>query len=109
MALQLGKEACEHDDLFTVVANDVGNTDDAEASQFWQSSDVVGFSDYQRLFMFLESTPDHEKDAAKKASDIADLLRSEAYVRDQVVEGKVRPLSRVVPPEDRIVEPEMYV
>ena len=46
-----------------VVAADVGSTDDPQALAFWQSSDVLGFSDYQRLFMFLEHADAAEKEA----------------------------------------------
>merc|ERR1719191_2195819 len=54
MAEQLGTEALEHEDLLSVVAGDIGSTDDPDAMPFWQSSDVLGFSDYSRLFMYLE-------------------------------------------------------
>ena len=46
-----------------VVAADVGSTDDPQALAFWQSSDVLGFSDYQRLFMFLEHADTAEQEA----------------------------------------------
>ena len=46
-----------------VVAADVGSTDDPQALAFWQSSDVLGFSDYQRLFMFLEQADSEEQEA----------------------------------------------
>ena len=46
-----------------MVAADVGSTDDPQALAFWQSSDVLGFSDYQRLFMFLEHADAAEKEA----------------------------------------------
>mmetsp|Transcript_18969 Transcript_18969/g.40753 ORF Transcript_18969/g.40753 Transcript_18969/m.40753 type:complete len:1467 (+) Transcript_18969:81-4481(+) len=92
MAQQIGTEALEHEGLLHVVAEDVGSTDDPAALPFWQSSDVLGFSDYQRLFMFLETAgePEAEDDAAQQARELAEKLRSEAYVKDQVVEGKWR-------------------
>lgn len=46
-----------------MVAADVGSTDDPQALAFWQSSDVLGFSDYQRLFMFLEHGDAAEQEA----------------------------------------------
>ena len=46
-----------------MVAADVGSTDDPQALAFWQSSDVLGFSDYQRLFMFLEHADAAEQEA----------------------------------------------
>merc|ERR550537_51611 len=54
MAEQLGTEALEHEDLLRVVAGDVGGTDDPQALAFWQGSDVLGFSDYEKLFTYLE-------------------------------------------------------
>ena len=42
----------------------MGSTDDPQALAFWQSSDVLGFSDYQRLFMFLEQADSAEQEAA---------------------------------------------
>merc|ERR1712196_211997 len=90
MAEQLGTEALEHEDLLGVVAGDIGSTDDADALPFWQSSDVLGFSDYQRLFMYLEQTQKAEEEAEKKAKDFVQKLRSEEYKADQVIEGKWR-------------------
>merc|ERR1719326_235360 len=83
MAEQLGTEALEHEDLLSVVANDIGSTDDPDAMLFWQSSDVLGFSDYQRLFMYLEQ-------AQNKAKEMAAKLLNEDYRKDQVVDKKWR-------------------
>lgn len=52
-----------------MVAADVGSTDDPQALAFWQSSDVLGFSDYQRLFMFLE----HGDAAEQEAGELREL------------------------------------
>merc|ERR1740138_1589587 len=90
MAEQLGTEALEHEDLLSVVAGDIGSTDDADAMPFWQSSDVLGFSDYQRLFMYLEQTQKSEEEVENKAKDFVQKLCSEEYKADQVVEGKWR-------------------
>jgi len=94
MAEQIGTEALEHEDLLRVVANDIGSTDDPQALPFWQSSDVLGFSDYQRLFMFLEQSGRKEeamsKDAVRQAQDTVKRLKTEEYVKDQVVDGKFR-------------------
>merc|ERR1712139_35245 len=76
MAEQLGPEALEHEDLISVVANDVGSTEDPEATPFWQSSDVMGFSDYQRLFMYLEQAQKAEEEAEAHAKDLAEKLCS---------------------------------
>ncbi|CAE7571809.1 CHR24 [Symbiodinium natans] len=89
LAEQIGTEALEHE----VVAADVGSTgstDDPQALAFWQSSDVLGFSDYQRLFMFLEQTDSEEQEAVEQARELAAKLKSEEYVKDQVVQGKWR-------------------
>mmetsp|Transcript_37515 Transcript_37515/g.113355 ORF Transcript_37515/g.113355 Transcript_37515/m.113355 type:complete len:340 (-) Transcript_37515:85-1104(-) len=105
MAQQIGTEALEHEELLQVVAGDIGSTDDPAALPFWQSSDVIGFSDYQRLFMFLEQAEQGEEEAARRAKDFAERLKSEEYVKDQVVEGKWRASQRDsrtkenVPPE----------
>jgi len=93
MAQQLGTEALEHKDLVKVVTADVGGPDDQRASAFWQSSDVAGFSDYERIFAYLESVSDAEdldegRNAAEKARVCAEMLRSEEYVKDQIVERK---------------------
>mmetsp|Transcript_120837 Transcript_120837/g.188763 ORF Transcript_120837/g.188763 Transcript_120837/m.188763 type:complete len:1127 (-) Transcript_120837:97-3477(-) len=91
MSEQLGVDALEHEGLLNVVADDIGSTDDADAMPFWQSSDVLGFSDYQRLFMYLEQTQKaEEEEVEKKAKDFVQKLRSEEYVADQVIEGKWR-------------------
>jgi superfamily II DNA or RNA helicase len=90
MAEQLGTEALEHEDLLSVVAGDIGSTEDPDAMPFWQSSDVLGFSDYQRLFMYLEKVEKAEEDTESQAKEMADKLRSEEYKKDQVVEGKYR-------------------
>jgi len=94
MAEQIGTEALEHEELLKVVANDIGSTDDPQALPFWQSSDVLGFSDYQRLFMFLEQTGRGEEEAENKAKALAARLRNEEYVKDQVLEGKWRASAR---------------
>merc|ERR1719271_296479 len=73
MAEQLGTEALEHEDLLSVVAADIGSTDDPDAMPFWQSSDVLGFSDYQRLFMYLEQVQKgEEEEAERKAKAITE-------------------------------------
>mmetsp|Transcript_11971 Transcript_11971/g.28593 ORF Transcript_11971/g.28593 Transcript_11971/m.28593 type:complete len:961 (-) Transcript_11971:198-3080(-) len=90
LAEQIGTEALEHEDLLRVVAADVGSTDDPQALAFWQSSDVLGFSDYQRLFMFLEQADSEEQEAVEQAKELAAKLKSEEYVKDQVVQGKWR-------------------
>lgn len=94
MAEQLGTEALEHEDLLKVVAGDIGSTDDPQALPFWQSSDVLGFSDYQRLFMYLEQYQGGEEEVKKTAKDLVESLRNEDYVKDQVVDGKWRPNAR---------------
>merc|ERR1719321_1250091 len=53
MAQQLGSSALEHGELLDRVQQDVGSPDDEEAS-FWRSTDILGFSDYQKLFTKLE-------------------------------------------------------
>jgi len=90
MAQQIGTEALEHEDLLRVVAGDIGSTDDPAALPFWQSSDVVGFSDYQRLSMFLEQAEPNEEQAAEQARGFIERLQSEEYLKDQVVDGKFR-------------------
>jgi len=96
MAEQIGTEALEHEELLKVVAGDIGSTDDPQALPFWQSSDVLGFSDYQRLFMFLEQAQqrenEHEKEegAVNKAKEMTVKLKSEEYKKDQVIDGKWR-------------------
>jgi len=94
MAEQIGTEALEHEELLRVVAGDIGNTDDPQANQFWQSSDVLGFSDYQRLFMFLEQAKREEEEAVQKAKECTARLKGEEYVKDQVIEGRWRPRDR---------------
>jgi len=88
MAEQIGTEALEHEDLLRVVASDIGSTDDPDALPFWQSSDVLGFSDYQRLFMFLERAGQGEEDVVQQAKAMAAKLKEEEYIKDQVVENK---------------------
>lgn len=90
MAEQIGTEALEHEDLLKVVAGDIGSTDDPLALPFWQSSDVLGFSDYQRLFMFLEQANNEDMEVVQKAKAMTARLKSEDYLQDQVVEGKWR-------------------
>jgi len=90
MAEQIGTEALEHEDLLRVVAGDIGSTDDPQAMPFWQSSDVLGFSDYQRLFMFLEQADKEEEHAGEKAKALTAKLTNEEYVKDQVLDGKWR-------------------
>merc|ERR550537_2131826 len=72
MAEQIGAEALEHEDLLKVVASDIGSTDDPDALTFWQSSDVLGFSDYQRLFMFLEQANEEEVEAVQHAKELTE-------------------------------------
>jgi hypothetical protein len=90
MAEQIGSEALEHEGLLQVVAGDVGGADDPDASEWWQGSDVQGFSDYQRLFMFLEQSKSSEEDAVEQAKRMTGKLQREEYVKDQVVESKWR-------------------
>lgn len=90
MAEQVGTEALEHEGLLGVVANDIGGTDDPDAMPFWQSSDVLGFSDYQRIFMFLEQVQKGEEEAETCAAEMTQKLRNEEYQPLQVVEGKLR-------------------
>merc|ERR1719247_547835 len=90
MAEQLGTEALEHEDLLSVVAGDIGSTDDPDAMPFWQSSDVLGFSDYARLFMYLEQVSKAEEEAEHRAKEMVEKLRDEEYRKGQVVEGKFR-------------------
>jgi len=94
MAEQIGTEALEHEGLLQVVANDIGSTDDPQALPFWQSSDVLGFSDYQRLFMFLEQKEGEEEKAQEKAKALTARLTGEEYLKDQVVEGRLRGASQ---------------
>merc|ERR1719326_329962 len=76
MAEQLGTEALEHEDLLSVVAGDIGSTDDPDAMPFWQSSDVLGFSDYSRLFMYLEQAQKaEEEDVEGRAKEMTEKLR----------------------------------
>mmetsp|Transcript_38899 Transcript_38899/g.70148 ORF Transcript_38899/g.70148 Transcript_38899/m.70148 type:complete len:992 (+) Transcript_38899:42-3017(+) len=90
MAEQIGTEALEHEDLLKVVAADVGETDDPDALTFWQSSDVLGFSDYQRLFMFLEQADkdEQQEEAEGQAKELTARLTGEEYVKRQVLAGK---------------------
>merc|ERR1740138_1939156 len=90
MAEQLGTEALEHEDLLSVVAADIGSTDDPDAMPFWQSSDVLGFSDYSRLFMYLEQAQKAEEDVESKAKQMTDKLCNEEYKTNQVRDGKWR-------------------
>jgi superfamily II DNA/RNA helicase len=90
MAEQLGTEALEHEGLLGVVAADIGSTDDPAAMPFWQSSDVLGFSDYSRLFMYLEQAQKAEEEAENRAKEITSKLRNEEYKKDQVLDGKFR-------------------
>ena len=64
-----------------MVAADVGSTDDPQALAFWQSSDVLGFSDYQRLFMFLEHADAAEKEAFGEVNMCKDCIISTNHVR----------------------------
>eukprot|EP00928_Gymnodinium_smaydae_P033867 TRINITY_DN2413_c0_g11_i1.p1 TRINITY_DN2413_c0_g11~~TRINITY_DN2413_c0_g11_i1.p1 ORF type:complete len:1021 (-),score=217.97 TRINITY_DN2413_c0_g11_i1:654-3350(-) len=92
MAEQLGTEALEHEALLRTVAADVGGTDDEQALAFWQSSDVLGFSDYEKLFAYLEQSQSErpEEDVTERARELSERLRTEAYKTNQVVEGKWR-------------------
>jgi superfamily II DNA/RNA helicase len=93
MAEKLGTEALEHEELLRTVAGDVGGTDDEQALAFWQSSDVLGFSDYEKLFAYLEQTQTSEpveEDVAEKARELSARLRTEQYKTNQVVDGKYR-------------------
>eukprot|EP00930_Biecheleria_cincta_P005047 TRINITY_DN10596_c0_g3_i3.p1 TRINITY_DN10596_c0_g3~~TRINITY_DN10596_c0_g3_i3.p1 ORF type:complete len:1096 (-),score=248.22 TRINITY_DN10596_c0_g3_i3:301-3312(-) len=90
MAEQIGTEALEHEDLLKVVAGDVGSTDDPDSMAFWQSQDVLGFSDYQRLFMFLEQTDKEEEQAVEQAKELTAKLKNEEYVKDQCFQRRVR-------------------
>jgi len=93
MAEQLGTEALEHEELLRVVAGDVGGTEDPNALAFWQSSDVLGFSDYDKLFLYLEQVKKEELkgdegDAGDKARALSESLQSEQYKKNQVMDGK---------------------
>jgi len=90
MAQLLGTSALEHEELLKTVMEDVGDPEEAEASPFWQSSDLLGFSDNQRVFMYLEHAQEAQEDAEEKAKAIAARLKNEEYLKDQVVEGKFR-------------------
>merc|ERR1719253_2512117 len=92
MAEQLGTEALEHEDLLKVVAGDIGGTNDPQALPFWQSSDVLGFSDYSRLFAYLEQAkePENEEGVETKAKALSAKLQDEEYLKDQVVDNKFR-------------------
>jgi SNF2 family DNA or RNA helicase len=98
MAAQIGPDALEHEELLNVVACDIGSTDDPQALPFWQSSDVLGFSDYSRLFSFLEQAKkeedEKEKESLVQAKRKVDILKNEEYVKDQVVENKFRKFYR---------------
>jgi len=91
MAEKIGTDAQEHEELLKVVVGDIGGTDDPQAMPFWQSSDVLGFSDYQRLFMFIEQLEPADKEEGEqvvlRAKNLAASLQSEKYVKDQVVTG----------------------
>jgi hypothetical protein len=100
MAAQIGPDALEHEDLLNVVAGDIGSTDDPQALPFWQSSDVLGFSDYSRLFSFLEQAKREDEDSVVHAKQKLDLLKNEEYVKDQVVENKFRKFYRDVSKEN---------
>lgn len=90
MAEQLGVEALEHEGLLEIVAHDIGSTDDPDAMPFWQSSDVLGFSDYQRLFMYLEQAQKGDAASSDKASQMVEKLTNEEYRKDQIVDNKYR-------------------
>jgi len=110
MADKIGTEALEHEELLSVVAGDVGTPDDQQALPFWQSSDVVGFSDYQRLFMFLEqANQGEEEEVAQKARAATARLRSEEYLKDQVMDGKTRfrELKENMPPQQAEAKQEL--
>eukprot|EP00932_Pfiesteria_piscicida_P011126 SRR837773.22235.p1 GENE.SRR837773.22235~~SRR837773.22235.p1 ORF type:complete len:187 (-),score=88.96 SRR837773.22235:1-492(-) len=94
MSAQIGQEAFEHAELLKVVMADVGDTQDTQAEAFWQSSDVEGFSDYNRLFMFLEHMKDADEAAQSRARQMAEQLRSQKYIKNQVLEGKFRASAR---------------
>eukprot|EP00929_Paragymnodinium_shiwhaense_P041736 TRINITY_DN21679_c0_g1_i1.p1 TRINITY_DN21679_c0_g1~~TRINITY_DN21679_c0_g1_i1.p1 ORF type:complete len:125 (+),score=44.33 TRINITY_DN21679_c0_g1_i1:109-483(+) len=86
-------QALEHEELVQVVAGDVGSPEDAAAESFWQSSDMLGFSDYDKLFMYLEEAHTTEvvadgESLEEKARAISEHLRNEEYKKDQVTEGK---------------------
>merc|ERR1719329_52462 len=90
MAEQIDKDALEHEGLLNVVASDVGGTDDPDALPFWQSTDVMGFSDCARLFMFIEQSQEMDAKGADKAKELAAKLRGEEYVADQVLSQKLK-------------------
>merc|ERR1712137_1400346 len=90
MAQLLGTSALEHEELLKTVMEDVGEPEEAEASPFWHSADLLGFSDNQRVFMYLEHAQTAQEDAEEKAKAMAARLKSEEYLKDQVVEGKFR-------------------
>jgi len=90
MANQIGVEAQEHAELLQVLIDDIGSSDDPAALSFWDSSDLLGISDYQRLFMFLEQKQGLEEKAEQKAKVLSQKLQEEEYVKDQVLEGRLR-------------------
>lgn len=90
MAELLGTEALEHEGLLETVAGDIGSTEDPDALPFWQSSDVLGFSDYQRLFMYLEQAQKPGEQVESRAKEMSSKLCNEEYNKNQVIEGKLR-------------------
>jgi hypothetical protein len=93
MAQQLGNHALEHGDLLATVQEDVGDPEDEQAL-FWRSTDILGFSDYHKLFTKLEeleASPEDNGSAHQKAQAIADALQGEEYMKDQVENGLLKP------------------
>jgi len=91
MAEKIGTDAQEFPDLMQVVVGDLGGAEDPQSHAFWQSSDVLGFSDIQRLFMFLEQLEpaggEEGEQIVLKAKNLAESLQNEEYMKDQVVAG----------------------
>jgi len=106
MAEQLGTEALEHEGLLSVVAADIGSTDDPAAMPFWQSSDVLGFSDYSRLFMYLEQAQKAEEEAESRAKEITSQLCNEEYKKGQVLDGKLRANKKEVVVDENVAPEE---
>lgn len=90
MAQQIDKDALEHEGLLSVVAGDVGGTDDPDALPFWQSTDVMGFSDCTRLLAFVEQSQEADGNTAGRAKELAEKLCGEEYVADQVLSQKLK-------------------
>eukprot|EP00746_Dinoflagellata_sp_MGD_P135376 gnl/MRDRNA2_/MRDRNA2_69383_c0_seq1.p1 gnl/MRDRNA2_/MRDRNA2_69383_c0~~gnl/MRDRNA2_/MRDRNA2_69383_c0_seq1.p1 ORF type:complete len:1991 (+),score=451.62 gnl/MRDRNA2_/MRDRNA2_69383_c0_seq1:2-5974(+) len=106
MAEKVGMAELEHPDLLAAVQSDVGSWDD-ETTRFWQSKDVLGLSDYSRMFTSLEASATQDDSLETKAHDMAqsiiEKLKEEEYIKDQVIKKplkKSKPSAVVEPVED---------